>query len=456
MKRGSIAFRLFWLSAGWLIIALVATAFLLTELYSQALDRDLTESLDFHVTTLVGQTLETGAPSSSELVVADPRYTRPTSGWYWQIRNAQGEIVNFSPSLVGTVLPEIAGAFSRGGVRTSLITGADGMRLRAVERRIRLGEDDVVSIMVTGSLTDVEDRVGAFRDQAIIVLAVVALILAGMSAMIARFALRPIERLREAVEAVREGEKQNVEGSFPQEISPLASEVNELLRSNTQIIERARAQVGNLAHGLKTPLAVLRNEADGSSSALARAVLSETESMSRIVSTYLEKARLAARSSVVGKRTDTAVVLNRLGRVMSKLNKSHDIAIDVPESTPWFRGDEGDLEEMMGNIIDNACKWAKSTVRLRAGETQKGGNRQVVVIVEDDGPGLSEEQSAQVLRRGVRLDERTPGSGLGLDIVKELVDIYGGDLALSRSDLGGLKVSVTLPSARPGRRIEAS
>lgn len=451
MKRGSIAFRLFWLSAGWLVVALVATAFLLTELYSQALDRDLTESLDFHIASLVGQTLEADSPSSPDLAVADARFNRPTSGWYWHIRDEEGQMLNFSPSLVGTVLPELAGAFNAAGSRTGVIADDYGQRLRAVERWIGLGDMGRVSILVTGNLSDVEERVLAFRGQAIIVLAVVGLILALMSGMIARFALRPVERLREAVEAVREGEAQSVEGSFPQEISPLAEEVNELLRSNTQIIERARAQVGNLAHGLKTPLAVLRNEADGAGSPLAKAVLSETTNMSRIVATYLDKARLAARSSVVGKRTDTAAVLERLGRVMAKLNKGHDIALDVAPATPWFRGDEGDLEEMVGNLFDNACKWARSAVRLSAGEIAADGNRQVLIVVEDDGPGLSDAEAAQVLRRGVRLDEKTPGSGLGLDIVKELVDVYGGDLTLSRSDLGGLRAALALPAARAGR-----
>lgn len=449
MQRGSIAFRLFWLSAGWLIVALVATAFLLTELYSRTLDNDLSESLDFHIASLVGQALSADSPASAELSVADARFTRPTSGWYWQIRDEAGAIINFSPSIVGTVLPELAGAFNAAGARSGVITDAYGQRLRAVERWITLDEIGRISILVTGNLSDLEIQAATFRGQAIIVLGVVALILAVMSAMIARFALRPIERLREAVEAVREGERPTVEGDFPQEISPLADEVNELLRSNTQIIERARNQVGNLAHGLKTPLAVLRNEANADESLLGRTVLAETENMSRIVSTYLDKARLAARTSVVGKRANTAAVLNRLGRVMAKINKGRDVALAIDERTPWFRGDDSDLEEMVGNLLDNACKWASSAVRL---SSSADSSRQVQVMVEDDGDGLTPEQAEQVLRRGVRLDEKTPGSGLGLDIVKELVDVYGGSLTLTRSDMGGLKATLLLPAARSGVR----
>ncbi len=212
MRKGSIAFRLFWLSAGWLILALVATAFLLTELYSQALDRDLTESLDFQIASLVGQTLEANSPASPELGISDTRYSRPTSGWYWQIRDEDGNLINFSPSLVGTVLPELVGAFNSAGTRTGMIVDDYGQRLRAVERWITLDDIGRVVISVTGNYTDVAGRVVAFRGQAIIVLAAIGVILAGMSGMIARFALRPIERLREAVEAVREGDRPTVEG----------------------------------------------------------------------------------------------------------------------------------------------------------------------------------------------------------------------------------------------------
>lgn len=451
MKRGSIAFRLFWLSAGWLIVALVATAFLLTELYYQALDRSLTETLDFHVATLVGATLEADSPASSDVLVADARFTRPTSGWYWQISDDDGRVINFSPSIVGTALPALDTPFNAANTRTQIIEDGSGQRLRAIERRITLDSVSRVSIVVTGNLAEVDELVVGFRGQAIIVLAVVGIMLAGMSAMIARFALRPIGHLREAVEAVREGEAQSVQGTFPQEISPLAEEVNELLRSNSQIIERARNQVGNLAHGLKTPLAVLRNEADGGTTTLARTVMSETTNMSRIVSTYLDKARLAARTTVVGKRSDTQAVLTRLVRVMSKLNGNRTIEANIDPATPWFRGDDSDLEEIVGNLLDNACKWATQKVRLSAKETLIEGNRQLLIVIEDDGNGLDPEQAAKVLRRGVRLDEKTPGSGLGLDIVMELVDVYGGALNLSRSDLGGLRAELLLPAARSGR-----
>ena len=258
--------------------------------------------------------------------------------------------------------------------------------------------------------------------------------------------------MRREVEKMREGEAAALSGKYPTELAPLSDEVNELMRSNLQIIERARNQVGNLAHGLKTPLAVLRNEASAAKdNPLAKVVASETEKMTQLVTTYLDRARLAARSAVVGKRADATNLMLRLTRVMQKLNPRVTIAMMRPDAQlPWFRGDEGDLEEMAGNLLDNACKWAKSSVGVTMVAERATSGTSLLITVEDDGPGLSEEDAKKVLRRGVRLDEKTPGSGMGLDIVKELVDVYGGSLQLKRSVLGGLRCELRLPAAKVG------
>jgi signal transduction histidine kinase len=273
-----------------------------------------------------------------------------------------------------------------------------------------------------------------------------------MSGIVARLALRPVERLRNAIETVRDGEAQSITGAYPREIAPLAEEINELMRSNTQIIERARNAVGNLAHGLKTPLAVLRNEASiAPDNPLSRVTLSESEKMTQLVSTYLDRARIAARSTVVGKRADATMVMLRLVRVMEKLHTNVTIAFKRPDaSIPWFRGDAGDLEEMAGNLLDNACKWSQGKIAVTMAAERGSAAGMLVIRVEDDGPGISDEDAGKVLRRGVRLDEKTPGSGLGLDIVKELVDVYGGSLQLKRSVLGGVLAELRLPAARVG------
>ena len=448
MRKGSIAASLFWLSAGWLVFALVATGFLLTDLYSRALDASLSDTLEFHVESLTGALLETGDPLSADISLTDPRFDRPRSGWYWAIRDAKGTLYNLSTSVVGIDLPVLDGPLDARGRRTAIMEDAFGTRMRVVERAVTVAPT-TYEIIVTGNLSEILKLVDDFRGQAFIVLGAVGVMLAIMSAIVARFALRPISRLSKAIEQVREGEVGSVTGTYPREIAPLAEEVNELLRSNTQIIERARSQVGNLAHGLKTPIAVLRNEAGTHKGPLADVVLSESEKMSSIVATYLERARLAARTAVVGKKTDAAVTLLRLTRVMRKIHPEVTVDFYDPDpNLPWFRGDESDLEEMAGNLLDNACKWSKGKVEVRLVSERGDTGTMLVVSIEDNGAGLSEEDAHKVLRRGVRLDEKTPGSGLGLDIVKELVDVYGGSLELKRADIGGLRAQLRLPTAR--------
>lgn len=451
MQRGSIAASLFWLSAAWLIIALLATAFLLSELYSRALDTSLSETLEFHVETLVDLTIVNDDPTSEAVRLGDPRFDRTASGWYWLIRDADGSLLNFSNSVVGMVLPEIPDDFSATNARSAVLTDPFETRIRAVERLVTV--DGVpLRILVTGNLDEILSLVDDFRGQTLIVLGAVAIMLAIMSGIVARLALRPIGRLEKAIERVREGESDLVTGDYPREIAPLAEEVNELLRSNTQIIERARNQVGNLAHGLKTPIAVLRNEASAAKDgALARVVLSESEKMQQLVTTYLDRARIAARSSVVGKKADATHVMLRLARVMEKLHPNITIAFARPDaSLPWFRGDEGDLEEMAGNLLDNACKWSNGKLGISMFAERGASGPMLLIKIEDDGPGLSEAEAEDVLRRGVRLDEKQPGSGLGLDIVKELVDVYGGSLRLRPSVLGGLLAELRLPGAKLG------
>ncbi|KFL25115.1 sensor histidine kinase [Paradevosia shaoguanensis] len=452
MRQRSIATSLFLISGIWLIVALAGTAFLLSGLYSQALDTGLSETLDFHLETLVGRTLEAGDPRSDAIDLGDPRFDRPASGWYWAIRDPDGTVLNLSPSLVGMKVPVISAPFDDTSKRTAATKDDFATEIRVNEREVSVNGEKL-RILVTGNLDEIFQLVDDFRSQALIVLGAVGVMLAIMSFVVARIALRPINQLRTAVERVREGESESVTGTFPREIAPLADEVNQLLNSNAQIIERARSQVGNLAHGLKTPLAVLRNEANAApKDGLSRIVLSESDKMTQLVSTYLDRARLAARTAIVGKKADAAILVSRLARVMQKLHPDRNVEFRRPDaSLPWFRGDEGDLEEMAGNLLDNACKWATKNVRVSLVADRREASPMLVVRVEDDGNGLTDEEASKVLRRGVRLDEKTPGSGLGLDIVKELVDVYGGSLQLGRSELGGLRAELRLPAARPGR-----
>jgi signal transduction histidine kinase len=231
----------------------------------------------------------------------------------------------------------------------------------------------------------------------------------------------------------------------------LARETNALLDSNREIVERARTHVGNLAHALKTPLSVIANEADTERTPLAAKVLEQTRVMRDQVNHYLDRARAAARSNVVGSTTETAPVVEALVRTFQKIHRDGDLAFDVRlQATPRFRGEKQDLEEMLGNLLDNAGKWARSriivTLALDPAE-DSGGQDFLLFRIDDDGPGLSEEQMEQAVKRGRRLDETKPGSGLGLSIVADLAAVYAGSFQLNRSPEGGLRATLRLPAA---------
>lgn len=446
MRKASIASRVLWLSTLWLLVALAATAVLLSELYSRALDNALVDQLNFQIETLVGEALQNGVAGLSTTSSIDPRFARPASGWYWQVSEPSGRVLAFSPSLLGSVLPPLPQSSTGKPMRSARINDSFGTPIRVVSRTIMLSGAQF-RFTATGNLSEIASLVGAFRGQAIVVLGAVGAMLAVMSALVARFAMRPVTRLRQALEQVRQGEMEKVAGNYPAELAPLADEVNELLSSNKSVIERARAQVGNLAHGLKTPIAVLRNEARAGGKDLAALVLAEAEKMEAIVATYLDRAQIAARTNVVGRKSSVVPAVERLVRVMEKIHGRTQIQVTAtPQQGMYFRGEQSDLEEMVGNLLDNACKWAAGDVTIAVEQTV--GADKLLIVIEDDGPGLTDEEIETALQRGRRLDEQTPGSGLGLDIVREMADIYGARLTLSRARLGGLRAQLELPATR--------
>jgi signal transduction histidine kinase len=257
--------------------------------------------------------------------------------------------------------------------------------------------------------------------------------------------LRPLFSLRNEIADVRKGRTARIARTYPTEIQPLVEQVNRLLDHNQETVERQRTHVGNLAHALKTPLSVMLAEAGTQQGDLPDMVRKQTEVMKAQVDHHLRRARAAARAQLLGERTPVAEVLDEMAVMLERVFEAKAVEIDwrAPDEL-GFRGERQDLQEILGNLMENACKWAKRRVRISAGPTGLG---QMVVVVEDDGPGLPAEQREAALERGARMDETTPGSGLGLSIVVELTRAYGGRITLADSDLGGLKVLLELPAA---------
>jgi signal transduction histidine kinase len=279
-------------------------------------------------------------------------------------------------------------------------------------------------------------------------LTVAAILLMVVGLIQVRSGLSPFNLLRGRLGAVRAGRNRRLEGAYPSEVQPLVDDLNALLEHREQMVTRAIAKAGDLAHGLKTPLAVLAQEAERADAAgqkdLAAAIGQQVERMRRQIDYHLAHARAAASGATSGARSSLAASAEGLSRTLLRLHAGRGITIeDRVEPAHAVRCQREDLDEMLGNLLDNACKWARSRVTMMS--AQNGDL--VSVAVEDDGPGLEPSMRDVVLQRGVRADEAAPGSGLGLAIVRDLAELYGGSIALDQSTLGGLRAILELPSA---------
>jgi signal transduction histidine kinase len=280
---------------------------------------------------------------------------------------------------------------------------------------------------------------------------IAALALLGVGLVVAtlfqvRFGLAPLRAIRHDLSAIRSGEAEKLEGGLPDEITPLQQELNALIQSNREIVERARTHVGNLAHALKTPLSVITNEARGKRRPLAAKVIEQAEIMRIQITHHLDRARVAARAGAIGDTTNVETVLKALKRTLDRIHDERGIELSLSCSNGLkFLGEKQDFEEMVGNLLDNACKWARSRVRLSAERAE--GAPSFTVLVDDDGPGLNRAERAKAVKRGQRLDESKPGSGLGLSIVADLAHLYKGRFDLEPSPDGGLRARLELPAA---------
>lgn len=262
-----------------------------------------------------------------------------------------------------------------------------------------------------------------------------------------RAGLLPFGRLRKQLLGLRDGSTRRIEGTYPVEVQPLVNDLNSLLEHRERIVRRALAKAGDLAHGLKTPLAVLAQEADRAEATgqheMASMIGLQVERMRRQVDYHLAHARAAGSGDVPGARCPVLASVEGLTRTLLRIYAGRGLRIEVHVSAEHFiRGQREDLEEMLGNLLDNACKWAKSCVEIQS--VQEDGA--VVLTVDDDGPGLAPNLRDAVLQRGVRADEAAPGSGLGLAIVRDLAELYGGTISLEDSPMGGLRAWLRLPA----------
>ncbi|MGI9371611.1 MAG: sensor histidine kinase [Hyphomicrobiales bacterium] len=456
--RKSLSFRLVAISVIGSAVILAITGILLVQLFRTSIERNYDARLQTHLDGLLAN-IELSRNDELQLVrpLPEPQFDLPFSGWYWQVLPRSNSKVQpaASDSLLDQLLDPAEG--------TSRVTKSDGEEayylrgpeqeiLRVFEERLRLANSsEQFTFMVAGDMKEVEWQVSSFIRTLLITLGTLALGLALATFFLVRFGLRPLRTLRDELIVVRAGKTKRLDGGYPVEIQPVADELNLLLENNDEVVERARTQVGNLAHALKTPLSVINNEARTLDSELSSKVLEQSRLMQEQVNLYLDRASRAARARTLASATEVEPVLKSLARTLERINAESGIKVEV-KCTPnaRFRGEKQDLEEMVGNLLENAFKFAEKKILLQAFERASEideGRVWIDLFVRDDGPGLTPQQRHEAIKRGARIDESKPGSGLGLNIVSETAAMYGGKIKLERSkQLGGLEVKVKLPA----------
>lgn len=462
MERfNSLTSRVLLFATIWAVVGLVVMAIVVSALFRQSAERGLRDLLraqlfaTINAVSIDETTKElTGVPEMSEL-----GFVQPESGWYWSVeplgdyKVAPLRSASFEGVTVPTV-PHSVVPYNARFERYYATTDSVGNDVRVAEAEIQLDDEDhAVRFRMIGNHAVVQQDVQAFQRSLSLALLVFGIGSLLVNALAILLGLRPLDRVRKALSRIRNGEADRLDGSFPREIQPMASEVNALIDSNRRLVERARMQVGNLAHSLKTPIAVLINEARTLDAPHGEVVRSQAEAMQAQVQSYLNRARIAAQRDSILARTDVEPVVERLVRVMRKLHPDKVFETHFGSKGLMLAVETQDFEETIGNLIDNASRFAKRLIRISVGmapDGMVGADSQrrgwILVEVEDDGPGLEPGEIKEALKRGRRLDESKPGTGLGLSIVSEIASEYQGRFSLTRSAMGGLNAALVLPA----------
>jgi signal transduction histidine kinase len=368
----------------------------------------------------------------------DPRFERPLSGWYWDVTEGDARLAA-SRSLWDAELARVAAA--TGATRVAAITGPRGQALRAIARETTLpGRDGVLRVQVAVDDGEVRREIERFDALLLAALGALGIGILALGFVQMRLALRPLRAIERDLAAVRAGDPGRIGVTAPRELASLVDSLDALLEHDEKLVQRARAHAADLAHAIKTPLSLIRAEAQEIGGERGERVARHADAIARHTERRLVRA--TALPAVAGRRTPLRPVARAIADTLARLHPHCAIEVDVAEEL-YFRGAQEDLEEILGNLMENACKWARGRVRVVA----RGDATGLEIAIEDDGAGLDPAERVRARERGARLDEQAPGSGLGLAIVEEVVALHDGSLHLEDAALGGLRAVVRLPAA---------
>lgn len=448
MRKRSLRQRMVLIAVSWIATLLLIGGFALDRVISNALTRNFDAQLEYALTAMIASA-EIGPLGEVRFTrpLGDQRFSEPYSGLYWQI-SAAGEKPFRSRSLWDRALAADHGR-THEGVRayTSLQFATEPLRI--VERDVLLpGAVRAHHFQVAEHRAVLDAQIREVRATMLWSLSILGLGLIALAALQTMLGLWPLRRISAAVAAIRSGQATRVPTDFPPEIAPLVSELNALMSHTEMQAQAARLHAGNLAHALKTPMSVLLGEAHAQAPDLAATVVQEVGRMRRHVDHHLARARVVGRRNASNARTPIWPSLQAIQRSVEQIHRDRSVVVDIAgDKKLAFQGERQDLEEMLGNLIDNAANYGGGRVFVTVDAAEAD---MLSIEIEDDGSGIAPESQAHIFERGTRLDSKRPGTGLGLAIVRDIAEIYGGRISLAQSDeLGGLKATLTLPAAPP-------
>jgi signal transduction histidine kinase len=441
----SLQARLLLGAALWVSFGLAFSGLAVSTLFRDHVTDQFTHELNDHLTEL--QSLYVAHPGSQGALlrpVSDPRFAVPGSGFYWEVWRNGAPILK-SPSLEERNILAGPGATIEERAR---IDGSAERLVFAQASDPGLGGAGKTRFVIAADDVALNRTIAQFDRSMMWSLSLVAIGLIAAAAAQVWFGLRPLNRLRASLAQVRAGQSDRLPTDFPIEVQPLVSDLNDVILANREMIHRARAQAGNMAHALRTPLAVLSAEAqslaDRGQVEAAAAILVECRAMGRQIDYQIARVRAAASRAGIGAHSAPAAIVGQIFGAVGRLHADRGLIFtnEVPADLIVLC-DPDDLHEMLANLIDNAAKWARREVRVTGSAAQPGVSR---LSIEDDGPGIPQSRRSDVFKLGERLDERVAGGGLGLTIVRDLIELYGGAVTLADSPLGGAAAVVDLPS----------
>jgi signal transduction histidine kinase len=459
VSRHSLRLRLLLVSIVSITAALFFAGFVLVELFARHVERRVDAELATNIRQLAGHVgFANGDRITLSIELADPRFAEPLSGLYWQLQDDVSGNQLRSRSLWDYVLPLPSDELEPGVSHRHRLEGPGDSSLIVRERLVIYdtpGGARTIRIAVAIDARTLEQAAAEFASDVRMPLFALALFLIGVAALQIWFGLRPLEAVRRGVKQIRSGDGGRLKGPFPDEVMPLVSEVNELLDAQDRTIERARQQAANLAHALKTPLTVMMSDAEKLKHEGRTEIADELADLSRQMHRHIDRelARARVANQAVRRdrgKTDIVETIQSVIATLQRTPRGGFLSWEVEgPSACMVAVDTDDLSDLVGNILENASKWARTCVRVSVTHDAK----EVVFTVVDDGPGAPPDQLQDLRQRGIRLDEKKPGSGIGLAIVDDISSAYGGSLILKSPEGGGFSASVHLPAAdRTGKQ----